>query len=337
MNDGTCVPLSNGSYECLCPSRYSGKHCEIDLNPCASNPCTNGATCINDLENCPDKVNCYKCNCRAENTGTNCEKLRYCSPNNPCANEGICEETMHGVICRCQRGFHGYYCEHDIDECSSPITVCPPPATCFNLRGSYRCICPLANLNSTLPCSGDNLLTTDKTLFSSPHSDLILLGIIVIIVIIVTLLVVCICLRCHICHKKSRNVPTSAAVYHAVTNNEFCHKNSVTDAVNLNRISKLSNYDMNAMVTYGDQNYQMHPRQRPTSVVDPLNDLTGARNTDSSEVDFENVGQTHLGRDQSDFVQQLRKTNAPPVASISPQIVESSQMPNAENKIQNSK
>ena len=37
-----------------------------DINECDSHPCTNGATCI-------DEVNAYKCTCVDSYTGTNCE------------------------------------------------------------------------------------------------------------------------------------------------------------------------------------------------------------------------------------------------------------------------
>ena len=33
-------------YTCSCVAGYFGNMCETDIDECASNPCTNGATCI---------------------------------------------------------------------------------------------------------------------------------------------------------------------------------------------------------------------------------------------------------------------------------------------------
>ena len=39
----------------------------LDINECASNPCQNGGTCV-------DEVNRYSCSCYKGYKGTNCEK-----------------------------------------------------------------------------------------------------------------------------------------------------------------------------------------------------------------------------------------------------------------------
>ena len=41
-----------------------------DINECASNPCLNGATCV-------DQVNRYTCNCVPGYTGTNCQTSKF--------------------------------------------------------------------------------------------------------------------------------------------------------------------------------------------------------------------------------------------------------------------
>lgn len=42
-NGGVCKPYSQymgyEQYTCECPDRFEGNQCEIDLDPCANNPC----------------------------------------------------------------------------------------------------------------------------------------------------------------------------------------------------------------------------------------------------------------------------------------------------------
>lgn len=42
-----------------------GTFCDTDINECSSNPCLNGATCVNGL-------NQWSCNCVPGFNGTNC-------------------------------------------------------------------------------------------------------------------------------------------------------------------------------------------------------------------------------------------------------------------------
>ena len=78
LNGGTCVAYSASerwcnSYQasagvcCQCVTGYTGNKCETEINECVSNPCRNGATCVN-------LVNAYKCNCANGFTGTNCDR-----------------------------------------------------------------------------------------------------------------------------------------------------------------------------------------------------------------------------------------------------------------------
>ncbi|KAH3872690.1 hypothetical protein DPMN_035910 [Dreissena polymorpha] len=57
---GQCQ-LTFAGYSCSCPSGYTGKNCQTDINECATNPCSNGGTCT-------DKVNGYLCACKPEYT-----------------------------------------------------------------------------------------------------------------------------------------------------------------------------------------------------------------------------------------------------------------------------
>jgi hypothetical protein len=85
-NGGTCQPLNMNSYQCICPPGYSGYDCStrkflmlrknekqewwISMllgDPCADNPCLNGASCI------PNSSGGFTCQCPPGYSGQRCE------------------------------------------------------------------------------------------------------------------------------------------------------------------------------------------------------------------------------------------------------------------------
>ena len=134
LNGGTSYKDGrHGSYKCKCSKGFSGAICENNIDECANNPCHNGATCL-------DLLNERKCVCRPGFTGTNCEKNIDDCTNNPCANGGKCHDLENGFYCECKVGFHGKYCSKDILKCQDE--PCMNGGVCKNLFNDYKCKCP---------------------------------------------------------------------------------------------------------------------------------------------------------------------------------------------------
>ncbi|KAL9961271.1 hypothetical protein ACROYT_G030180 [Oculina patagonica] len=71
LNNATCQSgFTYKGYRCLCTPGFKGEHCEKDINECASTPCLNGGTCV-------DQINGYVCNCQAGYTGVHCENKKW--------------------------------------------------------------------------------------------------------------------------------------------------------------------------------------------------------------------------------------------------------------------
>ncbi|XP_066519508.1 delta-like protein C [Hoplias malabaricus] len=134
-NGGSCNDLVN-DYSCTCPQGFYGKNCEISAMTCADGPCFNGGTCIVD-----DKTGGYSCRCPPGYVGSNCEKkIDRCS-SDPCLNGGQCLDSGHSLVCRCRPGFSGPRCEINIDNCAR--NPCRNAGTCVDGINDYTCKCTL--------------------------------------------------------------------------------------------------------------------------------------------------------------------------------------------------
>ncbi|KAM6933957.1 delta-like protein C [Xenentodon cancila] len=173
LNDASCTNTGEGSYTCTCRPGFSGKNCEIETNECDGNPCKNGGSCkdlVNDYSCvCPQGFhgkNCdisammcadspcfnggtcvekdaggYTCSCTFGYTGSNCEKrISRCS-SNPCANGAECFDHGDLAMCRCRQGFTGLHCETNIDDCAS--NPCRNAGTCVDRINDFTCTCTL--------------------------------------------------------------------------------------------------------------------------------------------------------------------------------------------------
>lgn len=104
---GLCL-LQGGMRMCSCRAGFTGQRCEININECAGNPCLNGGTCR-------DRINDYVCICPAGYGGRNCDRILDECFVRPCLNGGICTtgsgQGKTPATCTCLPGYTGLRCE----------------------------------------------------------------------------------------------------------------------------------------------------------------------------------------------------------------------------------
>ena len=131
-----------------------GGNCDVDVDECASNPCTNGATCYDHISN-------WTCDCtyvlnnrtgiRRAFDGERCEnEIDVCAVDEDDCDpiNAVCTHLGPGLHhCECNIGWEGdgAICT-DVDECAS--RPCQNGAACYQslflpevLIDAYRCVC----------------------------------------------------------------------------------------------------------------------------------------------------------------------------------------------------
>jgi len=84
----------------------------VPVDHCNSNPCLNGGTCVNRVDN-------YTCDCLAGYIGNECEEeVDECDPN-PCLNGGVCTDGVNSYTCDCGEYFTGTTCNLQAVDCLS--------------------------------------------------------------------------------------------------------------------------------------------------------------------------------------------------------------------------
>jgi len=144
--DCSVMPSINGGYACNCRAGYHGLHCDRAINECESDPCKNGAPCIDGLLE-------YRCECPTGTYGDpNCDyQVDECS-STPCSENGKCENDVNGEVwldyyhCVCDDGFYGLHCENNINECASYPCAHKNKGyytqwDCVDGKNSYKCEC----------------------------------------------------------------------------------------------------------------------------------------------------------------------------------------------------
>ncbi|KAA3679456.1 delta [Paragonimus westermani] len=101
LNGGRCVSLGQG-YQCVCPPKFTGDHCQLAVSACGALSCGNGGECL-------DGATRFTCHCPFGWTGPTCrENVNECAEVPRLTGRALCE---HGAGCR-------------------------------DLPGSYQCLCP---------------------------------------------------------------------------------------------------------------------------------------------------------------------------------------------------
>lgn len=112
MNESSCPgnSVESATFDCICPSNYTGADCTVDVNECdellSTNPCENEGNCTNTDGS-------FTCDCPSGFTGVMCEEtiqIDNCIPN-PCLNGGECINGSNEFVCNCTADWDGTLCD----------------------------------------------------------------------------------------------------------------------------------------------------------------------------------------------------------------------------------
>ncbi|KAM7283625.1 von Willebrand factor D and EGF domain-containing protein [Ixodes scapularis] len=142
--NGRCIAQSSGIFHCACPEDTTGSRCELPVDPCLPNPCAHGE-CVPDGQS-------MQCFCDPGFTGERCEiAANPCIPN-PCQNGGQCQLTGPVYFrCHCDWGFTGLHCQNLIDPCTD--RRCFTHVPCSAVGRTYTCgPCPPGYMGDGTVC-----------------------------------------------------------------------------------------------------------------------------------------------------------------------------------------
>ncbi|KAG9341579.1 hypothetical protein JZ751_019092 [Albula glossodonta] len=150
-NGGSCKEEA-GSYHCVCPYRFTGKHCEVGVD--CGPPAQVKHADVQFSTTTPGSMAIYTCHlgytplpratqsiCGSQGAWSQppvCEEINECL-SQPCLNGGTCRDRVASYLCECDDGFGGPRCQIDMDECLSE--PCKHGGTCVDQPGAYYCHC----------------------------------------------------------------------------------------------------------------------------------------------------------------------------------------------------
>lgn len=118
------------TYTFAAVSSCTGNLC--NATNCDSNPCKNGATCLDHNSN-------FSCLCKPGLTGRLCELHQNRCESTPCQNGGTCTNGVDAFTCTCARGFTGETCEKRTGDCTDPPSIVNGRVRSRNSYGFYTC------------------------------------------------------------------------------------------------------------------------------------------------------------------------------------------------------
>ncbi|XP_066920406.1 uncharacterized protein [Clytia hemisphaerica] len=127
-NDGGCVVIGDGKFECRCKPPFKGPLCEA-MDACNPDPCKNGR-----CEAFKDGT--FKCHCLKGYFGDTCNVSDPCIPN-PCQHGGVCTKEGDEAKCKCKGRWDGPVCK----DCGCPKSTNPqtkPDSYCME-DGNCQC------------------------------------------------------------------------------------------------------------------------------------------------------------------------------------------------------
>eukprot|EP01046_Picozoa_sp_COSAG06_P010654 COSAG06_NODE_585_length_14005_cov_13.777938_10_plen_2980_part_00 len=137
-DNAICLNLFN-DFECTCRPGWTGWECDVDLDECLSMPCYNRGVCRDSLDDYRIDYAVFQCTCQPGWGGDRCQINEDECVSHPCQNGGTCTDGIQGYACECPTGYDGLDCENDFDECySSP---CQNGGTCMDRPARYQCAC----------------------------------------------------------------------------------------------------------------------------------------------------------------------------------------------------